>query len=59
MMQSRLTMIALGDDSAAATGSRKDNIIFLNAMAKFLSVGKQNTSVDMLPFIITVENMPN
>ena len=29
---------------------------FLNALTKFLSVGKQNTSLDML-YIVTVENM--
>ena len=44
-------------DSAPATGSRKDNIIFQNALTKFLSEGKQNTTLDMLPFIVTVENM--
>ena len=43
-------------DSALAIGSRKDNNIFLNALTKFLSERKQITSLDMLPFVVTVEN---
>ena len=44
-------------DSALATGSHKNNIIFVNALTKLLSEGKQNNLLDMLPFIVTVENM--